>query len=115
MSLNKTSVTQTIPIPNDIEDIIKSVMVQTNYSREESLLHLKAAKYDKVLVIMNFVKGDNCDIYSSTPTKYSQLKLSPHQEVYRQIRYKMNDAMRGYNKKIDVHEEKNKTSVDNDV
>jgi len=97
--LNQTpSVTPTVLVPDNIEDLINSVMIQTDYSKEDSLMRLKAAKYDKINVIMNFIKGEDCDIYSRSPTTYFPPKLSPHQEVYRQLRHKMNDSMRIYNK-----------------
>jgi hypothetical protein len=111
MSSLKNPFLETNHVPNNIEDLIKSVMVQTDYSREESLIRLKESNYDKINVIMKFIKGEDCNIYSSTQLSYSPPKLSPHQEVYRQIRYKMNDAMRGYTTKIDEHEEKNKAKM----
>jgi hypothetical protein len=94
------------PTPDQLDELVKSVMCQTDYSREESVRRLELADYNKIFVIMTFLKGEDGGDYHPKikSVEYSPPVVSTNQEIFRQLRYKMNNAMRTYNKKVDDFE-----------
>ena len=79
------------------EKFIQMVMNQTNYTREESISKLKEYNNKYVDVIKN---------YMGISSKKNSTVGTINQEIYKQIRHKMNTTMNEYNHKhpIDVNQ-----------
>lgn len=80
-----------------MEELIQRVMNQTNYTREESILKLKEYNNNYIEVIKN---------YMGVQTKKQRPVGTINQEIYKQIRHKMNATMSEYYQKnpIDVNQ-----------
>jgi hypothetical protein len=77
---------------NALEDKISIILRQTNYTHEEATQKLIDFNNDAILVIKNYF-GINNNI-STQPVK------SINQEIYKQLRYKLDASIVDYNKKI---------------
>jgi hypothetical protein len=72
----------------DIEKKIKIVIVQTDYTIELAREYLEKYNYNEILVIKN---------YFGIAEKKTQPINSLNQEIYKQIRYKLDTATKDYN------------------
>jgi len=72
----------------DIEKKIKLVLGQTDYTSDVAKEKLEQCNYDQIEVIRE---------YFGIPKKKEPLVSSLNQEIYKQIRYKLDGAMRDYN------------------
>ena len=80
-----------------IDEKIELVLRQTNYTKEEAFEKLKENNYDEVKVI-------RC--YFGIPDKKDQTVNSINQEIYKQIRYRLNSNMRDYQERVEKGEVK---------
>jgi hypothetical protein len=74
----------------DFLDKIQIILRQTNYSEEEAREKLTIFNLDHILVIKSFL--------GITEKKAPEIK-SINQEMYKQMRYKLDGSMRDYNLK----------------
>jgi len=72
----------------DIENKIQLILRQTDYSEEVAREKLKECNFDHILVIKSFM--------GITEKKISPIK-SVNQEIYKQLRYKLDSSMREFN------------------
>lgn len=72
----------------DIENKIQVILRQTDYSEEVAREKLKENNFDHILVIKSFM--------GITEKKAPPIK-SVNQEIYKQLRYKLDSSMREYN------------------
>jgi hypothetical protein len=75
---------------NDINNKIEVIMRQTNYTYMEARTKLILNNYDHIKVIK---------IFLGVKEKKEECIKSINQEIYKQIRYKMDASMKEYNKK----------------
>ena len=80
-----------------IDDKVEKILRQTDYTKEVAETKLKECNFDEIKVIKIFL--------GITDQKPSQLK-SINQEIYKQIRYKLDSNMRDYNKRAENGEVK---------
>ncbi len=78
---------------DDIEKHVNMIMSQTTYTKEEAKEKLKLFNYDYIKVIKDFM---------NIPEKKVQVK-TVNQEIYKQIRYTLDESMRKYNEKNPVN------------
>ena len=81
---------------DDLEQHVKKVMSQTNYSEEEAREKLRLFNCDYMKVLKD---------YMGIPEKKEEPKIkSVNQEIYKQIRLKLDNSMREYREKhpIDI-------------
>jgi hypothetical protein len=71
-----------------INDLVQMILRQTDYSEEIARTKLQEHKYDHILVIKNFL--------GITEKKAPPIK-SVNQEVYKQLRFKLDSSMREFN------------------
>lgn len=83
----------TITCKTDNVERIQMIMRQTNYTEEEVIQKLIAFNDDHIKVIKDFM--------GITEKKAPQIK-SVNQEIYKQIRGKLDDSMRVYNSEQEV-------------
>ena len=79
---------------DDIEEHVKKVMSQTNYTREEAIEKLKLFNCDYMKVLKNYM--------GITEKKDTTIK-SINQEIYRQIRKTLDNSMREYREKNPIN------------
>jgi len=80
-------------INEDIEKKVKMIMAQTDYVDEVARDQLKKYNYDEIAVIRG---------YFGLAEKKAPVASSLNQEIYKQIRYKLDGSMKEYNsKKLD--------------
>jgi hypothetical protein len=72
----------------DIENKVQIILRQTDYSEEVAREKLKETNFDHILVIKSFM--------GITEKKAPPIK-SVNQEIYKQLRYKLDSSMREYN------------------
>jgi hypothetical protein len=72
----------------DIENKVQIILRQTDYSEEVAREKLKETNFDHILVIKSFM--------GITEKKIQPIK-SVNQEIYKQLRYKLDSSMREYN------------------
>ena len=72
----------------DIENKIQIILRQTDYSEDVAREKLKESNFDHILVIKYFM--------GITEKKAPPIK-SVNQEIYKQLRYKLDSSMREYN------------------
>jgi lysyl-tRNA synthetase class II len=72
----------------DITNKIQVILRQTDYSEEVAREKLKESNFDHILVIKSFM--------GITEKKEPPIK-SVNQEIYKQLRYKLDSSMREYN------------------
>ncbi len=77
-------------------DPIQMIVNQTTYSKEEANEKLKLHNGDYVKVIKEFM---------GIPDKNETMKKSLNQEIFRQLRHKLDESMNTYNKQnpIDIN------------
>ena len=79
----------------DITNKVQIILRQTDLSEEVVREKLKEANFDHILVIKNFL--------GITEKKALQIK-SKNQEIYKQLRYKLDSSMREFNIKKENNE-----------
>jgi hypothetical protein len=79
---------------DDIEEHVKKVMSQTNYTREEAIEKLKLFNCDYMKVLKDYM--------GITEKKDTTIK-SINQEIYRQIRKTLDNSMREYREKNPIN------------
>ncbi len=83
---------------DEINNQIQVILRQTNYSEEEAREKLKEHNYDHLKVIKSYL--------GLTEKKAPQEKKSVNQEIYRQLRHKLDSNMRDYNTRVEKGEVK---------
>ena len=82
---------------DELEKHVNKVMSQTNYTREEALEKLKLFNCDYMRVIKD---------YMGIPEKKEDKKVkSVNQEIFRQIRTKLDSSMKEYREKNPINME----------
>jgi hypothetical protein len=80
---------------NEIDDLVKKVLAQTDYTEEKALVKLQECNYDLMRVLKD---------YMGIPEKKTDTKIkSINQEIYKQIRYSLDSSMREYRAKNPVN------------
>ena len=74
-----------------IEDKIQMILRQTNYTQEEARIKLLQFNEDPLIVIRDFL--------GITEKKNLTPVFSVNQEIYRQLRFKLDNSMREYQAK----------------
>ena len=85
----------------DIENMINTIQIQTNYSKQESREKLEEFNMDYIKVIKNFL---------NIPEKKEPPIKSIQQEMYKQMRYKLDESIKEYN---NIHEKKLESEIQN--
>jgi len=73
-----------------IDEKIQKVLRQTNYSEEEAREKLKENDFDEIKIIKSYL-----GIIEKKQSKITSI----NQEIYKQLRYKMDDSMNNYREK----------------
>jgi hypothetical protein len=82
---------------NNLEQDITKIMTQTNYTKEEATNKLILFNYDYIKVIKD---------YMNIPEKNKESKVkSVNQEIFRQIRIKLDTSMKDYREKNPINTE----------
>jgi hypothetical protein len=79
---------------DDINENIRKVMTQTNYNIEEATEKLQLFNCDYMLVIKD---------YMGIPEKKEKTIKSVNQEIFRQIRTKLDSSMKNYRDKHPIN------------
>lgn len=82
---------------DQIEEKIQKVMRQTDYTEEMAREKLKLFNYDEILVIKS---------YLGISDKKVQPIKSVNQEIYKQLRYRLDSNMRNYQERVEKGEAK---------
>ena len=82
---------------DQIEEKIHKVMRQTDYTEEMAREKLKLFNYDEILVIKS---------YLGISDKKVQPIKSVNQEIYKQLRYRLDSNMRNYQERVEKGEAK---------
>jgi hypothetical protein len=79
-------------IQNNIDELIRKIMIQTTYNEDESRQKLIQHNYDIIKVLREFmgIKEDKKD-----DTKIKSI----NQEIFKQIRYTLDSSMKEYREK----------------
>lgn len=86
-------------VENDkIPELVGMVMRQTDYTKEESIEQLKLYNYDVEKVIKKYL--------GISEPKPQCNKVNLNQEIYKQMRFKLDNAMRDYNERKENNETK---------
>jgi hypothetical protein len=88
---NKMSLIETTEIPEKIQIILR----QTNYTPEEAIEKLKQYNFNEISVIKAYL-----GIVEKTKTTQKTL----NQEIYTQLRHRLDSNMRDYNKRVEKGE-----------
>jgi hypothetical protein len=81
----------------ELEQYVKKVMSQTNYTQEEAIEKLKLFNCDYIRVIRD---------YMGIPEKKEEKQVkSVNQEIFRQIRTKLDSSMKEYREKNPINME----------
>ena len=80
-----------------IEEQIQIILRQTDYSEEDAREKLKQHNYDHLKVIKSFL---------GVTEKKALPPKSVNQEIYRQLRYKLDSNMRDYHNRVEKGEVK---------
>jgi len=83
---------------NEIQEKVEMILRQTDYSEEEAKNKLKEFNYDHIQVIKSYL--------GITEKKASPIK-TVNQEIYKQIRYRLDSNMREYN----LRKERDETKI----
>lgn len=75
---------------SEINEKVQLIIRQTDYTEEKALSKLEEFNYNHISVIKD---------YFGIPLQRENKIKSVNQEIYRQIRYKLNDSLSEYNKK----------------
>ena len=83
-------------VSNDlINDLVKKVLTQTDYTEDKAAAKLQEFNYDLMRVLKD---------YMGIPEKKADTKIkSVNQEIYRQIRYSLDSSMKEYREKNPVN------------
>jgi len=76
-----------------IEEKIQIIMRQTDYSEETAREKLKENNYDEIVTIKS---------YLGIPEKKTKPMKSINQEIYKQLRTKLNSNMKDYQERIEA-------------
>ena len=91
--LNEINVVSNINLEQDVTKI----MTQTNYTKEEAINKLKLYDNDYIKVIKD---------YMNIPEKNKEQKVkSVNQEIFKQIRIKLDNSMKDYREKNEINTE----------
>ena len=83
---------------NNLEQDVTKIMTQTNYTKEEATNKLILFNYDYIKVIKD---------YMNIPEKKTEPKIkSVNQEIYKQLRSKLDSNMRDYQVRVEKGEAK---------
>jgi hypothetical protein len=88
---NKMSLVETTEIPEKIQIILR----QTNYTQEQANEKLKEYNFDEISVIKSYL-----GIVEKTKT----IPKTLNQEIYTQLRHRLDSNMRDYNNRIEKGE-----------
>jgi hypothetical protein len=83
---------------NEIQEKVEMILRQTDYSQEEAKNKLKEFNYDHIQVIKSYL--------GITEKKAPPIK-TVNQEIYKQIRYRLDSNMREYN----LRKERDETKI----
>lgn len=75
---------------NQVEEKIQFILRQTDYTEEIAKYKLKEFNYDHIAVVKSFF---------GITEKKEPVVTSVNQEIYRQIRHRLDACMRDYNKR----------------
>ena len=81
-----------------LDDSIDIIMRQTDYTKEKTKEKLKEFNNDYLAVIKD---------YFGIPEKKTQPIKSVNQEIYKQLRHKLDNNMRNYKERVEKNETKN--------
>ena len=82
---------------NNLEQDVTKIMTQTNYTKEEATNKLILFNYDYIKVIKD---------YMNIPEKKKETKVkSVNQEIFRQIRIKLDDSIKDYRENNPINAE----------
>ena len=87
---------------NEIQEKVEMILRQTDYSEEEAKNKLKEHNYNHISVIKSYL--------GITEKKAPVSQKSINQEIYKQLRHKLDDSMKTY---LQKQEEKLKTEIAN--
>jgi hypothetical protein len=92
--------TDTISFTNntEIQEKVEMILRQTDYTEEEAKNKLKEFNYDHIQVVKS---------YLGIPEKKEQPIKNVNQEIYKQIRYRLDSNMREYN----LRKERDETKI----
>jgi hypothetical protein len=82
---------------SDIEDKIQKILRQTDYTNEQAIEKLKEYNFDELTVIK---------AYLGIGEKNNTQVKSINQEIFKQIRYRLDSNMRDYHKRVERGEAK---------
>ena len=82
---------------DQIEDKVQIILRQTDYNEEQAREKLKEYGFDEIATIKAYL--------GITEKKAPQIK-SVHQEIYKQLRSKLDSNMRNYQERVDKGEVK---------
>jgi hypothetical protein len=77
-----------------IEDKVQMILRQTNYTEQEALAKLNECSNEPLLVIKQFL---------GIPEKNTPQISSVNQEIYKQLRHKLDSSMREYKTKTETN------------
>ena len=83
---------------NEIQEKVEMILRQTDYTQEEASNKLKEFNYDHIQVVKS---------YLGIPEKKTAPIKTVNQEIYKQIRYKLDSTMREYN----LRKERDETKI----
>jgi hypothetical protein len=83
---------------NEIQEKVEMILRQTDYSEEEAKNKLKEFNYDHIKVVKSYL--------GITEKKEPPIK-TVNQEIYKQIRYRLDSNMREYN----LRKERDETKI----
>lgn len=83
---------------DQIDEKVQKIMRQTDYSKEIAIEKLKEYGFDEIATIK---------AYLGVPEKKSTTQMkSVNQEIYKQLRYKLDNSMRDYQGRVERGEVK---------
>jgi len=82
---------------SEIEEKVQKILRQTDYTHEQATEKLKEFSFDEIKVIK---------AYLGIPEKKTNGITSINQEIYKQIRYKLDSNMRDYHVRVEKGEAK---------
>jgi hypothetical protein len=82
---------------SQIEDKVQKILRQTDYTEEEAREKLKQYNFDEIVIIKAYL---GIDKKTNTPI------TSINQEIFKQIRYRLDSNMRDYHKRVEKGEAK---------
>lgn len=75
---------------SELNEMIQKIIRQTDYTEKKALQKLEEFNYDYILVLKD---------YFGIPIQKEEKIKSVNQEIYKQIRYKLNNSLKEYNEK----------------